>query len=243
VRYSFNPSWGTTMEVYTVPDDNTIEQNNFWSLDRYFFFYCQDYYESEKAKDAQKVDILDFSDEGLWYSLKQSTVPSATQTSGTSVVDFSEPVTYTLTSADGQTSEWEVTITLPDDCPPTSNCENRIFSEIALAKMASLGKTIPNERIVVRYSFNPTWGTEMQVYTVPSNEDIEQGVWWFVVRYEFFYCKDYYEQQKRQDEQITDILDYDDEGLWYSMRKSVMAMSYQDAYDDYIEVDMWEIIE
>jgi hypothetical protein len=166
------------------------------------------------------------------------------QTSEETTVNFSEPVTYVLTSADGQiTAEWTVTITLPDDCPPVSNCENKIFSENALAKMASLGKTIPNERIIVRYSFNSTWGTEMQVYTVPSNDDIEQGVWWYTVRYVFFYCRDYYESEKAKDEQITDILEHDDAGLWYSMEKPAAAMSYQDAYDDYEESGLWEFIE
>jgi hypothetical protein len=41
------------------------------------------------------------------------------QTSGVTEVDFSEPVTYTLATADGQTTAvWTVTVTLPDDCPP-----------------------------------------------------------------------------------------------------------------------------
>ena len=47
-----------------------------------------------------------------------ATVDGKAQTGGTSVVNFSEPVTYVLTSADGQTTkEWTVTIALPDDCP------------------------------------------------------------------------------------------------------------------------------
>jgi hypothetical protein len=41
------------------------------------------------------------------------------QTSGVTEVDFTNPVTYTLATADGQTTAvWTVTVTLPDDCPP-----------------------------------------------------------------------------------------------------------------------------
>ena len=40
------------------------------------------------------------------------------QTSGTTAVNFSEPVKYILATADGETTvEWTVTINLPDDCP------------------------------------------------------------------------------------------------------------------------------
>jgi hypothetical protein len=39
------------------------------------------------------------------------------QISGTTVLDFSVPVVYLLTSPDGKTVEYTVSITLPDDCP------------------------------------------------------------------------------------------------------------------------------
>jgi hypothetical protein len=47
-----------------------------------------------------------------------ATTNGKTQTSGTTAVNCAEPVTYTLITADGQTTaEWTVTVTLPDDCP------------------------------------------------------------------------------------------------------------------------------
>jgi hypothetical protein len=47
-----------------------------------------------------------------------ATANGKTQTSGTTAVNCSEPVTYTLTTADGTaTAEWTVTVKLPDDCP------------------------------------------------------------------------------------------------------------------------------
>lgn len=165
------------------------------------------------------------------------------QTSGTTANNYADAVVYTLTTPDGETAEWTVTVTLPDDCPQVNNCESKIFNEAALAKMASLGKTIPNERVVVRSADEYNWGTEMEVYTIPSDEEIEQGVWWYAVRYEFFYCRDYYEQQKQLDEQRTTILDYNDEGMWYSWRNSATARTYQKAYNDYNDYWMWEIVE
>jgi hypothetical protein len=40
------------------------------------------------------------------------------QTSGTTAVNFGEPATYLLATADGAiTAEWTVTVTLPDNCP------------------------------------------------------------------------------------------------------------------------------
>ena len=65
-------------------------------------------------------------------------VDGAVQTSATSVVDFSEPVTYTLATADGQaTANWTVTVTLPENCQPT-DCQTELTTE-----MVRDGGTLP----------------------------------------------------------------------------------------------------
>jgi hypothetical protein len=47
-------------------------------------------------------------------------VNNAAQTSGTTAVNCTQPVTYTLATADGQTTvTWTVTVTLPDNCGGT----------------------------------------------------------------------------------------------------------------------------
>jgi hypothetical protein len=46
-----------------------------------------------------------------------ATVDGKPQTSGTTAQNFTDAVVYTLTTPDGETAEWTVTITLPDDCP------------------------------------------------------------------------------------------------------------------------------
>jgi hypothetical protein len=164
-------------------------------------------------------------------------VNGALQTSGTTAVNFGEPATYLLATADGATTtEWTVTVTLPDDCP-TPTCE-KIFSEIALAKMASLGKTVEGERVVIRSADEYDWGTEMEVYTPEISFDH-----WYCIRYEFFYCRDYYEQQKQLDGQRTDILDFDDGGLWYSWAISRPWSTYQEIYDAMTNGWQWEIVE
>jgi hypothetical protein len=46
-----------------------------------------------------------------------ATVNGEPQVSGETAQNFAEPVVYTLTTPDGTTADWTVTITLPDDCP------------------------------------------------------------------------------------------------------------------------------
>ncbi|GHV52740.1 hypothetical protein FACS1894181_16090 [Bacteroidia bacterium] len=141
-----------------------------------------------------------------------ATVDGKAQESGKTAQNFADAIVYTLATPDGETAEWTITITLPDGCPTLIDCERKIFNEIALAKMIPLGKTIPDACVVVRSANEYNWGTEMEVYTPNTGAN---GTWG-CVRYEFFYCRDYYNQQKQLDEQRTNILDYKDAGLWYS---------------------------
>jgi len=58
-------------------------------------------------------------------------VGSKPQTSGTTTVNCSEPVVYTLATPDGETAEWKVTVKLPDDCPPPAEEHTVYFDEIS----------------------------------------------------------------------------------------------------------------
>jgi hypothetical protein len=46
-----------------------------------------------------------------------ATVDGKAQESGKTAQNFTDAVVYSLTTPDGETAEWTVTITLPDDCP------------------------------------------------------------------------------------------------------------------------------
>jgi hypothetical protein len=46
-----------------------------------------------------------------------ATVDGKAQESGKTAHNFTDAVVYTLTTPDGETAEWTVTVTLPDDCP------------------------------------------------------------------------------------------------------------------------------
>ncbi|MDR1896573.1 MAG: hypothetical protein LBR10_07275 [Prevotellaceae bacterium] len=46
-----------------------------------------------------------------------ATVDGKPQESGKTAHNFTDAVVYTLTTPDGETAEWTVTVTLPDDCP------------------------------------------------------------------------------------------------------------------------------
>jgi hypothetical protein len=168
-----------------------------------------------------------------------ATVDGKPQESGKTAHNFTDAVVYTLTTPDGETAEWTVTVTLPDDCPTLTDCERKIFNEIALAKMASLGKTISGACVVVRSADEYDWGTQMEVYT----PDTGANGTWGCIQYEFFYCIDYYNQQKQLDEQRTNILDYDDAGLWYSWQISRPWTTYQEVYNAMSSGWHWEIVE
>ena len=49
-----------------------------------------------------------------------ATVDGKAQESGKTAKNFTDAVVYTLTTPDGTTAEWTVTITLPDDCEPSA---------------------------------------------------------------------------------------------------------------------------
>ncbi|MDR1527784.1 MAG: hypothetical protein LBS46_08995 [Dysgonamonadaceae bacterium] len=63
---------------------------------------------------ASIAPVFELSPEGA-----TATVGGKVQESGKTAHNFAEPVVYTLTTPDGATAEWTVTITLPDDCPQT----------------------------------------------------------------------------------------------------------------------------
>ena len=174
-----------------------------------------------------------------------ATVEGKAQESGKTAQNFTDEVVYTLTTPDGETAEWTVTIKLPDDCPDCGD----FLTQKGLEKITSLGKTIKDERVVIRTRSN-SWGCEINVFT-PDGEhrykipEMDEVFSWQCITYSFSYCSkgSSYERNKKIQMNYGTLLDYDDEALWYSYYELVPYWNYQQIYDAYKNNSYYEIVE